>query len=285
MGVWEIFCFICGGPLFNTGYIEEEEDGEYVHVETPYGNWLNDVYVITNKEKLLPMSYSNLERITWLYEKGDIVCAVTPWMWHEKRSYKPHNLYGIVCHRSCYKLIDQKLKHKILFANMCRKIDISDGLYYIAPKVPPKTREYHKIAKEYYKKVNRYGEMKKYTAGQSFDEEHLLGKNLDDLWLLKDPLTNTKNKNRILKMWRPIIKTFKKKPPRPSPCESATKFPKGTVLPGYDGNMWEVVVAKNKKKRWKLVKNAKQEGGIYYKKYIKYKKKYLLLREKQQMHL
>jgi len=46
---------------------------------------------------------------------------------------------------------------------------------------------------------------------------------------------------------------------RPSPKESATIFKEGTRKRGQDGNMWEVVVAKNGVKRWKKIGDSKKE--------------------------
>ena len=38
---------------------------------------------------------------------------------------------------------------------------------------------------------------------------------------------------------------------RPSPTDSATSFPVGTVKQGNDGNLWKVILTKNNIKRWK----------------------------------
>ena len=38
---------------------------------------------------------------------------------------------------------------------------------------------------------------------------------------------------------------------RPSPSESATLFPVGTIKIGNDGDNWKVILTKNNIKRWK----------------------------------
>ena len=70
-----------------------------------------------------------------------------------------------------------------------------------------------------------------------------------------DPLKNKINEDRILKIWKPIAnKNSKKKilkKDRPSPSESASLYDVGKIKKGNDGNMYEVVINKNKVKRWK----------------------------------
>lgn len=50
---------------------------------------------------------------------------------------------------------------------------------------------------------------------------------------------------------------------RPSPSESATKFKEGQKKKGNNGNMWEVIVAKNGVKRWKEIKTTKTIKKFY----------------------
>ena len=75
-----------------------------------------------------------------------------------------------------------------------------------------------------------------------------------------DTLKNKKNADRIINIWKPIIKNLKPKTSkkklktnRPSPSESATLFKKGQKKKGNDGNLYIVVENKNKVKRWKKI--------------------------------
>ena len=84
------------------------------------------------------------------------------------------------------------------------------------------------------------------------DKKLKISKNVN---YLMDPLKNKINEDRILKIWKPIAnKNSKKKilkKDRPSPSESASLYDVGKIKKGNDGNMYEVVINKNKVKRWK----------------------------------
>ena len=86
-----------------------------------------------------------------------------------------------------------------------------------------------------------YNPIKKYWK-QMFDTETLL-KNKNS-YLLESPLKSKKNANRITKNIKKLLKTTTKKL-RPSPSESATKFPVGTKKKGGNGKMWKVVKTKS----------------------------------------
>lgn len=87
--------------------------------------------------------------------------------------------------------------------------------------------------------------MKKYL-GQYFDNYNA---DKENGWLLESPLFNNNNKTRILKIWEPLVNSFKKNPPRLSPCESANIFLSGTISTGYDKKQW-IVKEYNGVKKW-----------------------------------
>ena len=227
MGLWDTICVLCGGPVTYQANIQME-NGKWI--KTKYVKWLGDLYIITNTEDIVKADDSR-DNLSGEYKIKNKIYTILPANWYMYREIGVRNLkkysYGIVCHQNCYKLIYKSLKHKIQFANICRLISW-DG--YMTPKY-------------------KYGIIKKYW-GQFFNYE-LAVKNNE--WVLKNPLSNAKNKNRILRIWRPLVKKFKKNPPRPSPCESATDFRAGTIFLGYNKKLW-IVKSITRKKRWILYK-------------------------------
>jgi hypothetical protein len=97
---------------------------------------------------------------------------------------------------------------------------------------------------------SQYGKIVKYQT-QWFADEQEDGKvNDEDKWMIESPLKNKQNKERILKMWTPLVKKFKNNVIRPSPSESATDFKKGFMLKGNDGKIWIIAVSSNGTNRW-----------------------------------
>nr|QBK89329.1 MAG: hypothetical protein LCMiAC02_04240 [Mimivirus LCMiAC02] len=157
MGLRDPICVLYGGPV----------------AKQAYDKWLGDLYIITSKEDIVKTDDSKEDLPGEYIIKGKIY-NIYPSNWHFEIGKKNDYIYGIVCHKNCYKLIYKSLKHKILFANVCRSLD-RDG--YIKPK-------------------SKYGIIIKYWW-QFFDYELAEKKNE---WVLKNPLSNAKNKTRILKM-------------------------------------------------------------------------------------
>lgn len=268
MGLFETFCFICAGT-FHDDYFDKNDEEK----KLKYGKWLTNIHITTRTENTIKINNVHEDYDGEFEHKGKLHLVTPPrWNtpqpgWDEKDIH-----YSTVCHQSCYKLIHKFLKYKIKFA------DTYYELYYTGGILEP---------------LSKYGPMKKYSGGQFFDFDKYIT-TPEDHWLLKDPLSNTKNKNRILKIWKPLVKMFIKYPPGPAPLESAGDFKKGKILQGYDGNMWKVIITKNKKRIWvreknktskKQIKKISKHGGSYkiiqksdydyYHKYLKYKTKYI----------
>lgn len=218
MGIWDEYCVICGGPLMNMykkgRKIYDPTTDSEIQIIRSGCDWLEKVMMITSDNQ-------TIRNCKWNSMSSDIVnCGqkkyvITPVNYHA-RLYDQDG-YGVVCHNDCYELIETKLKHKLVFANVCRMLDKLNCLL---------------------KKKSAYGKITKYYS-QFFD---YYTANKENSWLLQSPLSNKENRERILKSWTKLVAHFKKHPPRISPCESATEFKIGKVLIGFDGNEW--VVAK-----------------------------------------
>ena len=71
---------------------------------------------------------------------------------------------------------------------------------------------------------------------------------------------NTKGVHRWVPVGKHPKRSTKKKPPRPSPTESATKFAPGKVKRGNNGKRYMVKVDKNNVHRWVLVRRATKKA-------------------------
>lgn len=216
MGIWEEYCLICGGPL-NDEFTIEIDDKQKQVTKKEY-KWMYQLFILTNDNKIIKANYGDYE-LSGSFEIGSKEYHTTPINYQETN-------YGVVCHRDCYHLILKKLKHDIIFANVCRLLD-----------------KYNSILKP----KSKYKPMDKFM--QQFYEYDLIVKNHS--WLLESPLVNKQNEERVLKIWTPLITRFKNNPPRNSPCESATDFNQGVIRKGYDGNDY-IVKVYNGIKRWVL---------------------------------
>jgi len=223
MGIWDVNCLICAGPIengFTKGNTMYGNDDEIkITVTKREYNWLNNLVVLLSTGKLLTIKGSTYNG------DGNLIVnkkkySVTPVNWHA--DWDKNDGYGIVCHKDCYNLLDKSLKYKIVFGNVCRLVN-DFGLM----------------------KLSKYGVMKKYISQFFYHYEA----DKENSWLLHSPLKNIKNKERILKTWKPLIAKFKKNVIRPSPCESATLFKSGKVLIGSDGKEW-TVKSMNGIKKW-----------------------------------
>jgi len=219
MGIWEEYCLICGGPLNDEFTLYDEETQEETQITKKEYKWMYQLFLLTNDNKIIKTTYNNYE-LSGEFEIGTTSYVVTP------IHYGSTDNYGVICHQDCYHLIHKKLKHEIVFANVCRMLDKYNNT--LKPK-------------------SKYKPMDKFI--QQFYEYDLITKNHS--WLLESPLVNKQNQERILKIWTPLVTRFKKNPPRNSPCESATDFHPDIVKKGFDGNDW-IVKTYNGVKKWVL---------------------------------
>lgn len=214
MGVFDCYCFICGGPIRSPNKSPARND---FPKPVKSHNWLNNLYILDNQNKLISASGSDYNEsgvITVKNVEYELILdthIVVPAIEH----------YGVVCHRDCYSFIAKNMDIKLLFGHVVRLLMPYSLL-----------------------KSSKYLEMKKYVFAQDFDYSGILAKSP---WLLESPLSNTRNAERIKKIWSNYVQKFKKDGLRPSPSESAALLPVGFVGKGNDGGTW---VVKGKPKKW-----------------------------------
>lgn len=186
MGIWDEYCLICGGPLWNNfikgkDMYDEHTGLSHSIIKKDY-NWLNDLYLILSSGLIISTTVDNH------YESGEFKIkgkkyVITPLNYHNSNAGDD---YGIVCHRDCYKLLSDKLNYELRFNNICRLLDTGNSLI---------------------KNKSGYGVMVKYQS-QFFN---YYDAHTQNAWLLESPLKNKKNMERILKMWGKIVNRIKKK--------------------------------------------------------------------------
>lgn len=266
MTLGEVYCLICGGPVdldpFNNpniidyyigwkkikqGYKRKEIDllkyytkDEYIKLNKKIATigkrlkWCKKVMLISRENEIIR---NPIESEYGLYYKNNKFYSIR-YIFDDDKYIK-----SILCHIDCYNLLNKTLKYNLKYEHVCRLID-----------------DYFNVLKT----TSKYGKvMNKYSFWLNFNWSKLLIKdylntkkimnnieiNTEDLFIVESPLKNSKNKNRILKMWRPLVKKFAKAKIRNSPCESATIFKIGTVLKGSDKKEY-VVKKMGKTKKW-----------------------------------
>lgn len=204
--------------------------------------WCDDLYIIT-ENKLINVDKSFKLNDMGGFSKNGKYYATEKDFWDE------YSIKSLCCHKSCYKLLLKKLNYKLKIDDVANKLDEIS------------------LLKSYGSVVNKYKGFQDFPwtwiilNEEPFniferllndDKKLKISKNVN---YLMDPLKNKINEDRILKIWKPIVnkKSKKKilKKDRPSPSESATLYNVGKIKKGNDGNMYEVVINKNKVKRWK----------------------------------
>ena len=203
--------------------------------------WCDDLYLII-ENKLINVDKSfHLEDMAG-FSKNRKYYATEKDFWNEDE----YSIKSLCCHKSCYKLLLKKLNYKLKIEDIENKLDEIS------------------LLKSYGSVVNKYkGKQDFPWIWMILNEEpynifeRLLNDNIKlkiskNVNYLMDPLKNKINDERILKIWKPIVNKKKiLKKDRPSPSVSATLYDVGKIKKGNDGNMYEVVINKNKVKRWK----------------------------------
>lgn len=113
MGCFDVYCFICGGPIYNGVYINEIKDSFY--------NWLNELIVLTSNDNFIEAKGSNYDSYGRIKE-NDIIYNINYTNW---RFYIKNN-NGFTCHKKCHKLIQTKLNHNIVYTNLTNYAQICE---------------------------------------------------------------------------------------------------------------------------------------------------------------
>ena len=206
-------------------------------------NWCNKTCLITDK-KVVKIDNKFYQDDNGGFEKESEYYNTLKYLWDTSDR-------ALICHQSCYKLLEKKLNYKLKIDDVANKLNDKSLL-----------KSYGKIVDKYtghqdFKWIWFILNVSPFNSFERLlnDKKKLkISKNID---FLMDPLKNKNNENRILKIWKSSANSKKKKN-RPSPSESATLFDVGKKKKGNDGNMYEVVVNKNNIKRWKKISITKK---------------------------
>uniref|UniRef100_A0A6C0LJH8 Uncharacterized protein n=1 Tax=viral metagenome TaxID=1070528 RepID=A0A6C0LJH8_9ZZZZ len=224
MGVWDLYCVICGAVCDRGGYTDEDDnDIEHIVFKQKYA-WLDKIFILLEHNDLVVSGEVNLGNSTLTSKNYPIVETI-----RESTKKIP---FGVPCHKACHQLLKKYLKYNLKLSDIDKKLNWG-GVTML-----------------------KWGIMKRYHS-QFFDFHRLIDDNNE--WLIESPLKNTKNRERILKLWKPIISKSsirsisrsrsKSRSERKSPAESATCFKVGTKRKGLDGNMWQIRKS-GKSQRW-----------------------------------
>lgn len=285
MGYRESYCFACGCPLHNKGvYVNADlynkilkiakkvltanvyrifhlnvswlfQDLEISEIEIieEIGKYKKAAKVI-NKDDLIKLykskksltsnkKYNWLNNVIWVNNNGKNITITKKETEYGKFFDKSGNEYidygnedignGFVLHRNCHKLLESKYGKLNYFS-----FDFSSK---------------KELKKKSRKTLNSNAIPAKYQTQNIPWIQYFLDKND---YLLENPLTNAKNKKRILNIKFNIIKNNKsnitaKYKNRPSPSISASQMTPGTINVGTDGNKWIIIVTK----RWTKIKS------------------------------
>ncbi|AYV77776.1 MAG: hypothetical protein Edafosvirus1_107 [Edafosvirus sp.] len=187
MGHSTFYCIICGASL--TSYVILcEEDDEVMQDKYPeerkkmdqqvkwFGNNIgidinDNVYSLgSDDEQLGEFDIKNPHPTT---EKFDILPNVK----YEKKINKG-SFYGIVCHKTCYELLQNNLGYELKYSNVKNQYG-----------------GYNKLKNINYTLIDQY-------CGQDFDYRKIVED--DNVWLIDEPTKDNQNGKRILKDWNEI---------------------------------------------------------------------------------
>jgi hypothetical protein len=217
MSIGKYNCLICAGPLFN-GYTKgmelatyQDDDDTFVVDKTiSKYEWLNKLYIITSREQKIETSIKDYtDYATFKINKKTY--NILPLHWHEEK-----NNYGIIYHIDCYNFIKKKLKHELLFADVCNLLDENTTML---------------------QNIDGYG-----YGDYLIDEECMFDKVTKEGndYILETPLENKKNGKRILNCWKDLVDDFTKNPPKNCPAELASNFKLNTKMLGFDNKYYVV---------------------------------------------
>lgn len=206
--------------------------------------WCDEILLITenqviNINNLIEGDYGRYYNKNKSYE-------TQKFMWNDDNK-------SLVCHKSCYNLIYKKFKYKLKLDDIKNKLNN----YSLLSNYGPVVNKYIGYQEFPWTSMILNENSRFFTNFESImiKNKKLKINNLN-INFLTNPLKNKKNADRIINIWKPIIKKLQSntKIIRPSPSNSATLYKVGYKKKGNDGNMYEVIETKNKIKRWKKLK-------------------------------
>lgn len=192
MGGSDRFCVICGGPhreidydTVDTFYYEEKEiddddEREKLSKKFPYDGykWLNDLYLITDKDVVIPTSRKDYDDYGSFIING-MTINISSMEFNDERD---KDVRAILCHRWCYKLIKKTFNYGLKYTDLVPYLADTCGNLF---------------------ERDCYFEMGKYI-GQFGEPLEIHDENS---WLLDTD--NKRNRARIVAIWAPIIYKIK----------------------------------------------------------------------------
>ena len=169
MGIWNEYCLICGGPIINTFFIDNDK-GKSTKITKKEYDWMNKLFLISNDNKLLQTTGNVYDSVGGFVIQSKYY-IITPLNYHAGFD---NDGYGLICHQDCYNLIKKKLNHELVFANVCRIL--SEGSSTL-------------------KQLSKYKPMDKYI-NQFFEYSSAIN---EYPWLLNSPLNDKINQEKASK--------------------------------------------------------------------------------------
>ena len=230
MGLFDLYCPLCGMPFYN-------------------GELKNCDYIKKNKYKLSDIKW--LLKVTLLLpnkkSKSNFkVIPEDPTTFINSKTKEKYNIQkneGLPLHTDCYKLAKKAYDdYNLNFFSFNKKNIKGDWIYYT------------------FKNLN-YKPVSKYWT-QFFPDSDKFIKDKNE-YIVYSPFSKNnlskKNTKRILNNIKIIYKNDKNKKndkdikKRPSPSDSATIYKIGYKKKGNDGNIWIIIKTKNNVKKWKKI--------------------------------
>ena len=223
MGIFDVFCCICGVSYCYREFDEQSCDGmttQEIKQLNAKLKWLNKITIMTADNKI----YDNCKN---LHSDDEFRCGTKKCKTEPIYDYSRYNIFdndnhGVLIHTDCWKFIKQNYDVKLKYGD----------LPLINHNITHKKFKTDFYANIYNFKIDTKN-ITKYQE-QEFNYISLLIDGKIDF--AESPLKNTINANRIKK----VFNQLKIKNNRPSPSISATFYPNNIIKIGNDGNFWKI---------------------------------------------
>lgn len=125
---WDLYCIICGGPFNNVFLLEDEIHDERTGKNFIIDDWLEDIFLITNENKLIETSSSKQVDEGLFFKINHIEYGIPPVLWPQFNHSNQGR--GIVCHHDCYIVLKTNFNYELLFRIYVEKSIINMAYYH-----------------------------------------------------------------------------------------------------------------------------------------------------------
>lgn len=221
------WCLVCGGPSFapdpktEAETVELEEEKKAIRANLAGLEWLNTFVGVLETEELIPLGcydrYGGFDNAD--ESRPPFLTAFSLTL-----SDPGEGQCGLACHEKCFKVLQRDLGYTLRYQD-------------VWPLLMEEKDELHNSFE-----WNCYGGMHKYYGeNKPFEYSKLVADG--NTWMLQDPLTNGKNAQRIVEIWRTLMHDgFKKEDEHnTSIAEASTTVPAkdSVVVPAKDSEVIE----------------------------------------------